>query len=174
MRYVGVMKKLIGSQLPLKPVAAEYVQVSYLRKALLALVTVGAPLVAAILVTLNGQSLAWEIILWLIVSASAIANGISLAITGRQVRAMGYAELPEELAIRRGIMFQKMVLVPYGRLQQLNVQTGPLLSRYGLASLELVTASPETNALIPGLELAEAQRLREKITALGAAQMEGL
>lgn len=90
------------------------------------------------------------------------------------MRAIGYAELPEELAIRKGIMFQKLVMVPYGRMQQVNVETGPILSRYGLAKVKLVTASAATNAEIPGLPLAEAERLREKLTELGRAHMEGL
>lgn len=71
-------------------------------------------------------------------------------------------------------MFHRVTVVPYGRMQQVNVETGPLLKRYDLASVELVTASAGTDAKIPGVALEEAERLREKLTALGEANMEGL
>lgn len=113
-------------------------------------------------------------IAWIIAGIIVICLIWDLVWTARQIKVMGYAELPEELAIRRGIMFQKLVLVPYGRMQQVNVETGPLLSRWKLANVELVTASADTNATIPGLPLAEAERLRAQLTSLGGAQMEGL
>lgn len=92
----------------------------------------------------------------------------------RQVRAMQYAELSDELAIRKGIVFREMTLIPYGRMQYVDVNAGPLARKFGVAEVTLKTASTETNASIPGLPAAEAARMRDQLTARGEAQLAGL
>lgn len=92
----------------------------------------------------------------------------------RQVRAIGYAERDDDLLIRKGIMFRSLTVVPYGRMQYLDVSRGPLARRFGLASLELHTASASTDATIPGLGSDEAERLRDQLTRRGEARRAGL
>jgi membrane protein YdbS with pleckstrin-like domain len=92
----------------------------------------------------------------------------------RQVRAIGYAERDEDLLIRRGIFFQRVMVVPYGRMQYVDVAVGPLERAFGLASVKLHTASLQTNAAIPGVPAAEAARLREQLSARGQARLAGL
>ncbi|MFD1214160.1 PH domain-containing protein [Arthrobacter sp. GCM10027362] len=92
----------------------------------------------------------------------------------RQVRAIGYAERDEDLLIRGGIFFQRVMVVPYGRMQYVDVAVGPLERAFGLASVKLHTASPATNAAIPGIPAAEAARLREQLSARGQARLAGL
>ena len=93
---------------------------------------------------------------------------------GRNARRWGYAEEPEELYITRGALFRKLVVVPYGRMQYVDVEAGPLDQANGIAKLHLHTASPGTTAVIPGLAAEEAARLRDRLTALGEAQAAGL
>lgn len=57
-----------------------------------------------------------------------------------------------------------MTLVPYGRLQYVDVEAGPLERRLGIATLTIHTASPATAAVLPGLPTAEAARLRGVLT----------
>lgn len=92
----------------------------------------------------------------------------------RQVRAIGYAERNEDLLLRSGIFFQRTLVVPYGRMQYVDVAVGPLERVFGLCTLKLHTASPGTNASIPGLPAAEGSRLREHLSARGEAQLAGL
>jgi uncharacterized protein len=92
----------------------------------------------------------------------------------RQVRAVGYAERDDDLLIRGGIFFQRVMVVPYGRMQYVDVTAGPLERAFGLASVKLHTASPATNAALPGLPAAEAARLREQLSARGQARLAGL
>lgn len=92
----------------------------------------------------------------------------------RQVRAIGYAERNEDLLIRGGIMFHRVMVVPYGRMQYVDVTMGPLERMFGLSTIHLHTASPGTNALINGLPAAEAARLREQLSARGEAKLAGL
>ncbi|CEA07107.1 Bacterial membrane flanked domain protein [Arthrobacter saudimassiliensis] len=92
----------------------------------------------------------------------------------RQVRAIGFAERDEDLLIRRGIFFQRVLVVPYGRMQYVDVSVGPLERALGLCTLKLHTASPGTDAQIPGLPADEGARLREHLSARGEAQLAGL
>jgi membrane protein YdbS with pleckstrin-like domain len=92
----------------------------------------------------------------------------------RQVRAWGYAEREDDLLIRRGVMFRSMVVVPYGRMQYVDVQAGPLDRRLGIARVQLHTASAGTDAAIPGLPPQEAARLRDRLASRGEARLAGL
>jgi uncharacterized protein len=95
-------------------------------------------------------------------------------LVGRAVARWGYVETAEELAVTRGSLFRRLVVVPYGRMQYVDVQAGPLDQLLGLATVQLHTASPGTSATIPGLLPAEAARLRDRLTEMGEAQAAGL
>ncbi len=92
----------------------------------------------------------------------------------RQVPAISYAELPDEIAIRRGRVLRQLVTIPYGRIQYVDLDSGPLLRQLGLANIEVHTASPSSSGQIPGLPGAEAEALRERLAAGGEAQRAGL
>lgn len=93
---------------------------------------------------------------------------------GRNARRWGYAERDDDLYITRGALFRTLVVVPYGRMQFVDVQAGPLDRAYGIARIQLHTASPGTSAHIPGLPAEDAARLRDRLTSLGEAQAAGL
>jgi len=115
--------------------------------------------------------------LWLAVAVPAAMFLLALwrlVLIPRQVRAIGYAERDEDLLIRRGIFYQRTMVVPYGRMQYVDVAVGPVERALGLCTLKLHTASPGTNALLPGLPAAEGARLREQLTARGEARLAGL
>lgn len=92
----------------------------------------------------------------------------------RRVRAFSYARTDSELLVRRGIMFRSLTVIPYGRMQYVDVHEGPIERWLGLASVTLHTASGETAATIPGLPTADAARLRDDLAARGEAELAGL
>ncbi|WP_229053699.1 PH domain-containing protein [Aeromicrobium sp. Leaf350] len=92
----------------------------------------------------------------------------------RNQRSWGYREQEEELVVRRGLMFRRVVSVPYGRMQFVDLQQGPLARRFGFASLSLHTASTKTASTIPGVPHDEALRLRLRLTELGESRGAGL
>jgi membrane protein YdbS with pleckstrin-like domain len=98
----------------------------------------------------------------------------SWVLIGRNQRSWKYAEREDELLVSHGIMFRQLVVVPYGRMQFVDVAAGPLERAYGIATVELHTATPATDAKIPGLHPDEAGRLRDRLSALGQAQAWGL
>lgn len=97
-----------------------------------------------------------------------------LLLIPRQVRALGYAEREDDLLIRSGIIFQRTMVVPYGRMQYVDIGAGPIERSLGLCTLKLHTAAVGTNATIPGLPAQEGARLREQLTARGEARLAGL
>jgi uncharacterized protein len=97
-----------------------------------------------------------------------------LVLIPRQVRAIGYAERDDDLLIRGGIFFQRVMVVPYGRMQYVDISAGPVERGLGLCTLKLYTASAGTNAEIPGLPAEEGARLREQLSARGEARLAGL
>lgn len=98
----------------------------------------------------------------------------SWVLIGRNQRSWKYAEREDELLVSHGVMFRQLVVVPYGRMQFVDVAAGPLERSFGLATVELHTATPSTDAKIPGLSPDEAGRLRDRLSALGQSQTWGL
>jgi membrane protein YdbS with pleckstrin-like domain len=93
---------------------------------------------------------------------------------GRRVAAWGYAEREDDLIVRRGLLFRRVSVVPYGRMQFVDVTAGPFERAYGLATVQLHTAAAATDARIPGLPAEEAARLRDRLSALGESRAAGL
>jgi membrane protein YdbS with pleckstrin-like domain len=90
------------------------------------------------------------------------------------VRSWGYAELADDLYVTHGLWFRRLMAVPYGRMQVVEVEAGPIERALGLATVKLVTASASTDATIPGLPPEEAARLRDRLTELGETRTSGL
>lgn len=89
-----------------------------------------------------------------------------LAMPGRRYRAWGYAEGEDELAIKRGIWTRVRTIVPFGRVQHIDIAQGPLERRFGLATLILHTAGTRGAAVpLPGLLHEEAEAMRDRIRA---------
>jgi uncharacterized protein len=103
-----------------------------------------------------------------------LAGSIADVVAGRRVRAWGYAERAEDLLVRRGVMFRRMSVIPYGRMQYVEVTAGPLERTFGLATVQMHTAAAASDARIPGLPAVEAARLRDQLTSLGESHAMGL
>lgn len=90
------------------------------------------------------------------------------------VKSWGYAELADDLYVTRGLWFKRLTAVPYGRMQVVEVEAGPIERALNLATVKLVTASASTDATIPGLPPVEAARLRDRLTELAETRTSGL
>jgi len=132
---------------------------------------------AVTLVLVVVATLVWSlpVLVWLplvVVLLALLAWG--WLVIGRNARWWAYAERDEDLYVKHGVLFRSMVVVPYGRMQYVDVQAGPLEQLFKIASVHLHTASPGTSARIPGLPADEAARLRDRLTSQGEAQAAGL
>jgi hypothetical protein len=119
--------------------------------------------------------LAGTVLIGLIVALVLLAAGLAGEwFVARRVAAWGYAERDDDLMVRRGVMIRRQSVVPYGRMQFIDVTAGPVERSLGLATVRMHTAAAASDARIPGLERAEASRLRDQLAQLGEAQAAGL
>ncbi|WP_263732416.1 PH domain-containing protein [Cellulomonas sp. SG140] len=134
-----------------------------------AIVLVPLLLAGVVWAVLSGAAAVW------IAPAAVLAVGVWIGwLVPRQVHAVGYAERADDLLIRRGIMFKTLVVVPYGRMQYVDVNAGPVDRAFGIAAVQLHTAAPNTDASIHGLPPEEAARLRDRLASRGEARLAGL
>lgn len=121
---------------------------------------------------------AWLIFGWSVAGWAAAAVVVVGALRGalipRVVRAWGYAERERDLLVRHGRLVRRLSIVPYARMQFVDVTAGPVERAFDLATVQLHTAAAASDARIPGLPPAEASRLRDRLTALGEDRAEGL
>lgn len=110
--------------------------------------------------------------------AAALALGVITAwaawLIVRQVTAHAWAERADDLIVKRGRIFRSVTVVPYGRMQYVEVSAGPVARALGIARVQLHTASPGTDAHLAGVPAEEAARLRDRLTTRGEARLAGL
>ncbi|GAA1316063.1 PH domain-containing protein [Leucobacter albus] len=136
-------------------------------------VTSFLPLIVVIIVSLSnhGEVPLWlTLVLWGLVAFFLINSLFAF----RRVKAIGYVLREDDLLFRRGIMFERIVSVPYGRLQLVDITRGPLLRALGLSTLKFVTASAATGVQLPGLQQADAEALRDRLVELAESRRSGL
>lgn len=109
------------------------------------------------------------------VTAAAVVLAVfTWSVLRGRYRSWGYLERVDDLVVRRGLLFRQVTVVPYGRMQFIDVSAGPIDRVFGLATVQLHTAAAASDARIPGLEQQEADRLRDRLASLGEAQATGL
>jgi membrane protein YdbS with pleckstrin-like domain len=114
---------------------------------------------------------------WAGVAAALGAVVVGLAVErvlGRRFSAWGYAEREDDLLVRRGVLVYRLSVVPYGRMQYIDVRAGPFERAFGLATVHMHTAAAASDARIPGLTREEAARLRDRLAELGESRAAGL
>ena len=84
----------------------------------------------------------------------------------RRFAARGYSLAEERLRVVRGVLFHSDTVVPFGRVQHIDVDQGPLERGFGLATLTVHTAgSHNASVSLPGLAHEDALAMREDIRA---------
>lgn len=135
---------------------------------LILVAAVGWPLVLK-LVGVWAEAPWWAVLPWPL--AAVVLCLVQLLLTPRRVRAYGYREDPDDFLVRKGLLIRTLVVVPYGRMQYVDVSSGPILRMFGLSSITLHTASTQTDTELPGITAEEAKRLRERLTERGEARL---
>ncbi|WP_367947889.1 PH domain-containing protein [Rathayibacter sp. VKM Ac-2858] len=150
---------------PWRRVSPKYVAVEVVSAVVSSVVLLAVPIVMLLI------GVSWA---WILVLAAAILAVTLLIVAPRRARAYGYRLREDDLLFRRGIMFQRFVSVPYGRMQLIDVNRGPLARVLGLADLRFVTAAAATGVSIPGLVDGDAEELRDRLVALAESRRAGL
>ncbi len=134
---------------------------------------------AIFLVVVAGGSVVFLLllhVLWLAIVLAALAIGgvVNLALVPRRVRSIGYQLRADDLLFRRGIMWQRFVAVPYGRMQLVDINRGPIARGLGLSELKFVTAAASAGVTIPGLLAVDAEELRDHLVRVAESRRAGL
>lgn len=110
-----------------------------------------------------------------------IGAGLALALTlwqlwliPMQVKLLGWQETADELLITKGKLWHTFTVVPYGRIQFVDVTAGPIERSLGMKTLKLHTASATSDSTVQGLPAAEADALRDRLAEKARARMSGL
>jgi len=87
-----------------------------------------------------------------------------LILPGRRYRAWGYREDEDELHVRSGMLFRLHTVVPFGRVQHIDIAQGPIERPFGVATLILHTAGTRGSSVpLPGLARRQAEAMRDRI-----------
>jgi membrane protein YdbS with pleckstrin-like domain len=111
---------------------------------------------------------------WILPAAVLVIMILVIAFIPRRVRAIGFQLREDDLLFRRGLLFQRFVSVPYGRMQLVDITRGPVSRVLGLSDLHFVTAAASSGVLIPGLPVADAEELRDHLVTVAETRRAGL
>ena len=82
----------------------------------------------------------------------------------RIYRRWGYDMGDEQLRILRGFLWRTDTIVPFNRIQHIDVAQGPLQRKFGLSTLVVHTAGTHNSIVIlPGLATEDAETMRDTI-----------
>ena len=106
----------------------------------------------------------WTGVIW--VPAAFVIVYLVFYLPMRRYATRGYSLVEERLRVVRGVLFHSDTVVPFGRVQHIDVGQGPLERGFGLATLTVHTAgSHNASVSLNGLAHADALAMREEIRA---------
>lgn len=111
---------------------------------------------------------------WIPAGVIIVFTLITLIILPRQAKAIGYMLRADDIVFRKGILWQRMIAVPYGRMQLVDITQGPLDRAFGVSQLKMVTAAATTGVQIPGLTQQAAEALRDTLIDVAETRRTGL
>jgi membrane protein YdbS with pleckstrin-like domain len=95
-----------------------------------------------------------------------IALALIIRVPQTRYNARGYQISADRLRVVRGLMFRYDTVVPFGRVQHIDVHQGPLDRFFSIATLTLHTAGNHNASVsLPGLGEEVAREMREDIRA---------
>ena len=94
--------------------------------------------------------------------AIALAAFILVFLPQRKWRRWGYSGADEQLRVARGWLFRTDTIVPFSRIQHIDVAQGPIERLFGLARLTVHTAGTHNSIVtLPGLSRNDAEAMRD-------------
>ncbi|PLK23853.1 hypothetical protein C0V72_07310 [Porphyrobacter sp. TH134] len=93
-----------------------------------------------------------------------IALALIIRVPARRYNARGYQISADRLRVVRGLLFRVDTVVPFGRVQHIDVQQDPIERFFGIATLTIHTAGNHNASVsLPGLGEPLARDMREAI-----------
>lgn len=110
-------------------------------------------------------ALDWPWIPAVVVTAAAVLSALVFVAVVPTLRWRRFAYMVDEheIEIRKGLITLQLVRVPMAKVQHVELESGPLMRRAGLANVTIVTAA--TSHHIYGLSQARAETVSQQIAA---------
>ena len=97
------------------------------------------------------------------------------ALLPRRTRALGYSLRPNHLMARQGVLFRHVTSIPYGRIQYVDVDSGPLERAHHLVRLTIRTAGVTASKVtLYGIPTECGQQLRDLLIRRADERMAAL
>lgn len=142
---------------PLHPPQKSLIRISMIIRAVILLV-LGLAAEVALQIELGATS---GVIL---IPVALFAAMLVLVLPGRIYRRWGYDMGDEQLRVLRGFLWRTDTIVPFNRIQHIDVAQGPLQRLFGLSTLIVHTAGTHNSIVtLPGLATMDAEAMRETI-----------
>lgn len=134
---------------------------NYIKALRIQAIAIAIPFLIGALVVESAEILPKAVV---VVPIALIALAAIVRLPMRRHMARGYAMSGDRLRVVRGILFRSDTIVPFGRVQHIDVDQGPLERFFGIATLTLHTAGTHNSSVtLPGLEHGLAMEMREEI-----------
>lgn len=147
----------------------KYLTVMYLNR----LITL---VILAILFVVSVVLIPFDINLWITGSIGSVLILLflfMLIITPNAFKVKAYAIRSRDILYRRGLIFRTTTIIPFNRVQHVELKTGPVDRLFGLSRLKVYTAGgSQSDLTIPGLGSATSQNLKELIITKTASDEE--
>ena len=149
----------------MNPVSMKLIKARYLSGLPWAVLFIGGSIAAAVF---------WSSRLWIATAVIVAFVLFRIWLIPRQVKLLGWKETDDELLITRGKIWHTFTVVPYGRIQFVDVSAGPIDKLFGLKNVKLHTASSSSDSDVPGLAAVDADALRQRLSEKARERMSGL
>lgn len=109
---------------------------------------------------------------WLLPVLYLVLLTFAILLARKRYRMIGFALRERDIVFRSGIFWRTLTVLPFNRVQHVEIGEGPIERSFGLSTLNIFTAGGESSDLsIPGLPKATATRLKDFIAEKTAADV---
>lgn len=149
-------------QAPQQTIASDAIKAWTLTAIFLLIIPIVVTIVAFVL---SYYRIIWDWIPYVLLGLTILEGIITIFFVPKlRWRRWRYEVFDQEIYIQRGVLVMKRAIVPMIRVQHVDTKQGPILKRFGLATVTVSTAA--TTHEIPALLEDEADELRDKISVL--------
>jgi membrane protein YdbS with pleckstrin-like domain len=127
------------------------------------LATTAVLLVPTLLVAVLATDLAAWFRLLLVVVVAGGGVALAIVVPTLSYRRWRYGVTDDAVELRHGVLVHHESSIPHFRVQHIDLEQGPLDRWRGVVKLSISTASPATDATLPGIEPERAEALRARI-----------
>ncbi len=102
---------------------------------------------------------------WAALAVWVALFSFSMFLAWKRWEVAGYVLRDRDILHKKGIIFRTVTAIPFSRMQHCELSQGPIESAFGIATISIFTAGGSSSDLrLEGLQIVEAQRIREFIT----------